>query len=132
MINEVKIGDIVSFRHKKKQVTGKVIHRHADKEKAFLAGHVNVQILGDKASYPVTIHVSKIKPALKEEYHMQNIHESLTDLVDNIDSGNHVGAEELFNALLQEKISALLDDAKIEVAQVLNAQDVIVGQTQNF
>lgn len=116
-INEVKLGDKVTFSHNKKMVTGKVIYRHQDKDKAALMGHVNVQILGDKPSYPVTVHVSKIKPALKEEFYMEHIKESLTDLLDNIDSGNHIQAEEIFNTLLQQKIDELLDAAKVEVAQ---------------
>jgi hypothetical protein len=97
-------------------VTGKVIYRHQDQDKAALMGHVNVNIIGDKPSYPVTIHVSKIKPALKEELHM-DIQESLTDLIDSIDSGNHLQAEGIFTSLLQHKIDELLSDAKVEVAQ---------------
>lgn len=118
MINEVKIGDIVSFRHNKKQVTGKVIHRHSDKEKAFLAGHVNVEVEGG-SSYPVTIHVSKLKPAVKEETYMEHIHENIEALVDSIDSGNNLEAQELFNQILQNKINELMDSMKVELSQDL-------------
>lgn len=118
MINEVKIGDMVSFRHNKKQVTGKVIHRHIDKEKAFLAGHVNVQIDGG-SSYPVTVHVSKLKPAVTEEYHMDNIRENIEALLDSIESGNNIEANEIFDNLLQQRINELMDAAKVELSQTL-------------
>jgi hypothetical protein len=118
-INEVKIGDMVTFTHKKKKVTGKVIYRHQDKDKAALMGHVNVEVL-DGNSYPVTIHVSKLKPALKEETNMKNLKETrlenTMDLIDLIDSQNHVEAENKFNELLQDKIDAILGVAKEEVA----------------
>ena len=73
-INEVKVGDTVTFTHNKKKVTGTVIYRHDSsddkkQERAALMGHVNVKI-EDGGSYPVTVHVSKLKPALKEETSM--------------------------------------------------------------
>lgn len=118
MINEVKIGDIVSFRHNKKQVTGKVIHRHVDKEKAFLAGHVNVEIEGG-SSYPVTVHVSKLKPAVTEETYMENIREHVDALVDSIEAGNNIEAQELFDSILQNKINKLMDEMKMELSSTL-------------
>jgi hypothetical protein len=118
MINEVKIGDIVSFRHNKKQVTGKVIHRHVDKEKAFLAGHVNVEIEGG-SSYPVTVHVSKLKPAVTEETYMENIREHVDALVDSIEAGNNIDAQELFDSILQNKINKLMDEMKMELSSTL-------------
>lgn len=127
-INEVKIGDDVTFTHNKKKVTGKVIYRHdsADNkkaERAALMGHVNVQIHGDE-SYPVTVHVSKLKPALKEERNMDNINEQILDLIDNIDSGNHIEANNIFNALLQQRIDDILGVAKEEVAKTMfNTQE---------
>jgi len=134
-INEVKIGDDVSFTHNKKKVSGKVIHRHDGSNtkdaKAALMGHVNVQIHGDK-SYPVTVHVSKLKPALKEEQVMENINEHILDLIDNIDSGNHVEANNIFNSLMQSKIDVMLDVAKEEVAKnMFNTQDCAECDEQN-
>lgn len=119
-INEVKIGDKVSFQHKKKTVTGKVIYRHDDKkmDKASLMGHVNVEILGDK-SYPVTVHVSKLRPvpALKEEITMEHVNEDIHDLIDHIENGNNIEAEQVFHSIMQNKIDELLNASKIEVAQ---------------
>ena len=122
MITEVKIGDKVSFRHKKKQVTGQVIHRHSDKEKAFLAGHVNVKIEG-QPSYPVTVHVSKLKPVVKEEHTMENT-VTVQDLLSHINSGNNVEAEQVLDVILQNKINDLMNTAKVEVAQeMFNTQE---------
>jgi hypothetical protein len=131
-INEVKIGDQVTFTHRKKKVTGKVVYRHGagdakDASKAALMGHVNVKIL-DGGSYPVTIHVSKLKPALKEETQMKNINEqrleSTMDLIDLISSSNHLEAENKFNELLQDKIDEILNVAKKEVATTMfNTQE---------
>jgi len=117
-INEVKIGDTVSFDHKGKKMMGKVLYRHADKDKAALMGHVNVQISGDK-SYPVTVHISKLKPvpALKEETFMNNLNEKVLELIQHIQDNNNIDAENVFNGLLQDKIDELLNVAKVEVAQ---------------
>ena len=117
-INEVKIGDTVSFDHKGKKMIGKVLYRHADKDKAALMGHVNVQISGDK-SYPVTVHISKLKPvpALKEETFMNNLNEKVLELIQHIQDNNNIDAENVFNGLLQDKIDELLNVAKVEVAQ---------------
>ena len=135
-INEVKIGDDVTFTHNKKKVTGKVIYRHDGNDaknagKAALMGHVNVQVHGDK-SYPVTVHVSKLKPALKEERNMENINEQILDLIDNIDSGNHIEANNIFNGLLQKRIDDILDIAKEEVAKTMfNTQECAECEEQN-
>lgn len=134
-INEVKLGDMVTFTHKKKKVTGKVIYRHQDKDKAALMGHVNVQVL-DGSSYPMTVHVSKLKPALKEETNMKNLQETrlenTMDLIDLIDNQNHVEAENKFNELLQDKIDAILGVAKEEVAKnMFNTQECAECEEQN-
>jgi hypothetical protein len=116
-LNEVKIGDTVSFTHKGKTVTGKVIHRHDGNKNAALAGHINIQPM-DADSSPHTIHVSKIRPGtqIKEDIHMSDINEAILDLIDNIDAGNHVEANSIFSSLLQHKIDELLDAKKAEVS----------------
>jgi ribosomal protein L35AE/L33A len=115
-ITEVKIGDMVTFKNKQgKMVKGKVIHRHSGKDAAHLAGHVNVEKMGGE-SYPFTVHASKIKPAIKEETEMDDIKEVVDDLIDNIDAGNNIEAEQIFQELLQTKVAELLDIAKQEVA----------------
>lgn len=137
-INEVKVGDMVTFTHNKKKVTGKVLYRHgsdkADSSKAALMGHVNVQVTDNK-SYPVTVHVSKLKPALKEEtmeQNSENISEHTMELIDYIDSANHIEAEKKFNELLQDKIDAILGVAKEEVAKnMFNTQDCAECDEQN-
>lgn len=120
-INEVKIGDTVSFMYKKKKITGTVIHRHDGTKNAALSGHVNVRPM-DADARPHTLHVSKIKPAnkIKEDIQMEkNINEAISDLIDNIEAGNHVEANNIFNDLLQTKIDALLDAKKIEVSSAM-------------
>lgn len=120
-INEVKLGDTVTFTHNKKKVMGKVIYRHDDSdnkkaERASLMGHVNVEIHGDK-SYPVTVHVSKLKPAIKEETEMEKpINETVLDLIDHIDSGDNLAAEATLNNILQQRAQEVLDALKVEVA----------------
>ena len=116
-LNEVKIGDTVSFTHKGKKVTGKVIYRHDGNKNAALAGHINIQPM-DADSRPHTIHVSKTRPAtqIKEDIQMSDINEAILDLIDNIDAGNHVEANSIFSSLLQHKIDALLDVKKAEVS----------------
>ena len=122
-LNEVKIGDLVSFRHKKKQVKGKVIYRHDGNKRPALMGHVNVEIIGDK-QYPVTVHVAKLRPAsLKEEYAMENT-VTVQDLLSHINSGNNVEAEQVLDVILQNKINDLMNTAKVEVAQeMFNTQE---------
>ncbi len=120
-INEVKIGDTVAFTHNKKKVMGKVIYRHDDSdnkkaERASLMGHVNVEIHGDK-SYPVTVHVSKLKPAVQEEIQMEeHLDETVLDLIDHIDSGDNLAAEAALNNILQSRAAEVLDALKAEVA----------------
>jgi len=119
-INEVKVGDTVTFTHNKKKVTGKVIYRHdsADNkkaERAALMGHVNVQVMDNK-SYPVTVHVSKLKPAIQEETTMEEMNENVLDLIDRIDGGDNLGAEKLLNDILSTRVTEVLDAVKIEVA----------------
>ena len=118
-IHEVKIGDVVSFKHKGKTMKGKIIHRHDSKNSnASLAGHVNVQGTGD-ASYPVTIHAAKLTPvpSLKEEDSMDNLTENIENLLDHIHADENIEAENAFDALMQHKINELLSNVKIEVAQ---------------
>ena len=116
-IHEVKIGDVVSFKHKGKTMKGKIIHRHDSKNSnASLAGHVNVQGTGD-ASYPVTIHAAKLTPvpSLKEEDSMDNLTENIENLLDHIHADENIEAENAFDALMQHKINELLSNVKIEV-----------------
>lgn len=47
---------------------------------------------------------------------MENINEKIADLIDTIDSGNNIEAENIFNDILQDKIDAILGIAKEEVA----------------
>ena len=118
-IHEVKIGDVVSFKHKGKTMKGKIIHRHDSKNSnASLAGHVNVQGTGD-ASYPVTLHAAKLTPvpSLKEEDSMDNLTENIENLLDHIHADENIEAENAFDALMQHKINELLSNVKIEVAQ---------------
>ena len=120
-INEVKIGDTVAFTHNKKKVMGKVIYRHDDSdnkksERASLMGHVNVQIM-DNNSYPVTVHVYKLKPAVQEEIQMEeHLDETVLDLIDHIDSGDNLAAEAALNNILQSRAAEVLDALKAEVA----------------
>lgn len=63
---------------------------------------------------------------------MENIHEKVDALIDQIYNGNHVEAEETFNALMQEKVNAFLDVAKQEVASsMFNTQDCVECEEQN-
>jgi hypothetical protein len=122
-INEVKIGDKVSFIYKKKKITGEVIHRHDATKNAALAGHVNVR---PEEGRPHTLHVSKLKPAnnIKEDIRMGNLKESILNLIDNIHAGNHVASNDILNDLLQAKIDELLDAKKIEVSSgMFNTED---------
>lgn len=113
-INEVRKGDMVTFTVKGKKKTGKVIHHHDTPE---LSGHVNVDIINKKKSeYPVTIHVSKLKPALHEDIFMEH-HSNIFNLVDHINSGENLEAQEIFNSILQDKIALVLHDVKQIVAE---------------
>jgi hypothetical protein len=47
---------------------------------------------------------------------MKNLNETILDLVDNIEAGNHIEANNIFNDLLQTKIDELLDAKKVEVS----------------
>jgi hypothetical protein len=117
-INEVKIGDMVSFMHKKKKITGTVIYRHDGNKNAALLGHINVRPI-DADARPHTLHVSKLKLAnkIKEDIQMEkNINEAILDLIDNIEDGNHLEANNIFTDLLQSKIDELLDTKKVEVS----------------
>jgi hypothetical protein len=119
-LHEVKIGDMVSFMHKGKKKLGKVVHRHDGTKNAALAGHVNVAPT-EANSTPKTLHVSKLTPAnkIKEDIHMANITEAIHELIDNIENGNHVEANNIFNDLLQTKIDALIDAKKVEVSSAM-------------
>ena len=98
-----------------------MIYRHDDSdnkkaERASLMGHVNVQVM-DNNSYPVTVHVSKLKPALKEEMQMEEqLNETVLDLIDHIDSGDNIAAEATLNNILQSRAAEVLDALKVEVA----------------
>jgi len=48
---------------------------------------------------------------------MNNLFERITDLIDNIESGNNIEAEAIFNDLLQDRIDTLLNNKKVEVSQ---------------
>ena len=136
-LSEVKIGDMVTFTHNKKKLTGKVIYRHdsADNkkaERAALMGHVNVQVM-DNNSYPVTVHVSKLKPAIKEETQMEeHLNETVLDLIDHIDSGDNIAAEATLNNILQQRAAEVLDALKVEVASTMfNTQECADCEEQN-
>lgn len=136
-LSEVKIGDMVTFTHNKKKLTGKVIYRHdsADNkkaERAALMGHVNVQVM-DNNSYPVTVHVSKLKPAIKEETQMEeHLNETVLDLIDHIDSGDNIAAEATLNNILQQRAAEVLDALKVEVASTMfNTQECAECDEQN-
>lgn len=114
-LNEVKIGDKVTFKNKGKKVVGKVIHRHDERKSPHLYGHVNVQKIGGSPSYPITIHISKLQPML-EETHMADLREDIKSMLQDIIDGNNVHANATFEVLLQQKIAELVDLAKVEVA----------------
>jgi len=66
--------------------------------------------------YPVTVHVSKLKPAIQEETTMEEMNENVLDLIDRIDGGDNLGAEKLLNDILSTRVTEVLDAVKIEVA----------------
>lgn len=47
----------------------------------------------------------------------KELFETINDFLDNIESGNNIEAEKMFNTLLQDRIDSMLDRKKIEVAQ---------------
>jgi hypothetical protein len=115
-INEVKVGDMVTYKNKQgKQVKGKVIHRHSGKDASHLIGHVNIQNIGGVPSFPVTIHVSDIKPHITEETDMQN--ENVYTMIDSIQTGDTDRTETLFREIMNTKIADVLASNKEEVAK---------------
>lgn len=115
-INEVKVGDMVTYKNKQgKQVKGKVIHRHNGKDASHLTGHVNIQQIGGVPSFPVTVHVSDIKPHITEETDMQN--ENVYTMIDSIQTGDTDRAETLFREIMNTKIADVLASNKEEVAK---------------
>ena len=115
-INEVKVGDMVTYKNKQgKQVKGKVIHRHSGKDASHLTGHVNIQNIGGVPSFPVTIHVSDIKPHITEETDMQN--ENVYTMIDSIQTGDTDRTETLFREIMNTKIADVLASNKEEVAK---------------
>lgn len=115
-INEVKVGDMVTYKNKQgKQVKGKVIHRHDGKDASHLTGHVNIQKIGGVPSFPVTVHVSDIKPHITEETDMQN--ENVYTMIDSIQTGDTDRTETLFREIMNTKIADVLASNKEEVAK---------------
>ena len=115
-INEVKVGDMVTYKNKQgKQVKGKVIHRHDGKDASHLTGHVNIQKIGGVPSFPVTVHVSDIKPHITEETDMQD--ENVYTMIDSIQTGDTERAETLFREIMNTKIADVLASNKEEVAK---------------
>jgi len=115
-INEVKVGDMVTYKNKQgKQVKGKVIHRHDGKDHSHLTGHVNIQKIGGVPSFPVTVHVSDIKPHITEETDMQD--ENVYTMIDSIQTGDNERAETLFREIMNTKIADVLASNKEEVAK---------------
>ena len=82
---------------------GKVIHRHDGKDASHLTGHVNIQKIGGVPSFPVTVHVSDIKPHITEETDMQN--ENVYTMIDSIQTGDTDRVETLFREIMNTKIS---------------------------
>lgn len=121
-INEVKVGDIVTFKNKQGTlVKGKVIHRHVGVEKPHLAGHVNIEKMGGVPSYPFTVHVSKIKPVLEET--QMDLKENINKLIDAIASDDKVAALDAFNRAMEQKVSDALDAEKVVVGNALFAEE---------
>lgn len=133
-LHEVKIGDLVTFKKNGKMIKGKVLHRHTGETQPHLVGHVNVVADSDK-SYPITIHVSKLKPALKEETQMENNTEKLStsDLVNKIADGDNIGALEIFNAIMSERVSEIIDAHKVELgARMFKEEESDDDQEQEY
>lgn len=55
--------------------------------------------------------------------------ESVKNLINAISTGNAVDTENAFNAAMAEKISAKLDDMKVQVAQGMFTQQAEVEET---
>lgn len=55
--------------------------------------------------------------------------ESVKNLINAISTGNAVDTENAFNAAMAEKISAKLDDMKVQVAQGMFTQQADVEET---
>ena len=107
---------MVTYKNKQgKQVKGKVIHRHDGKDASHLTGHVNIQKIGGVPSFPVTVHVSDIKPHITEETDMQN--ENVYTMIDSIQTGDTDRVETLFREIMNTKISDVLASNKEEVAK---------------
>ena len=107
---------MVTYKNKQgKQVKGKVIHRHDGKDASHLTGHVNIQKIGGVPSFPVTVHVSDIKPHITEETDMQN--ENVYTMIDSIQTGDTERAETLFREIMNTKIADVLASNKEEVAK---------------
>lgn len=63
---------------------------------------------------------------------MENIQETIDDLIDHIDSGNNVEAEKVFNTLLQHRVDEILNVAKVEVAhKMFNTEECADCEEQN-
>lgn len=107
---------MVTYKNKQgKQVKGKVIHRHDGKDASHLTGHVNIQKIGGVPSFPVTVHVSDIKPHITEETDMQD--ENVYTMIDSIQTGDTERAETLFREIMNTKIADVLASNKEEVAK---------------
>ena len=122
-LHEVKIGDTVTFKKNGKMIKGKILHRH-DGTQPHLVGHVNV-VADSGKSYPITIHVSKLKPALKEETQMEDNTQELStsELVNKIADGDNIAALEIFEALMAERVSDILDAHKVALASKLFTEE---------
>lgn len=145
-LHEVKIGDVVTYKDAfKRNVVGKVIHRHDGEKNSALANHINVQKIGGKPEYPATLHVSKVKPynppeiktgKLKTEETMESeqktLFESIADMLADIEAGNNIDATNKFNDILSAKQDELLDAAKQEVASQVFNNDAIAEQDDDF
>ena len=63
---------------------------------------------------------------------MENINEKVANLIDAIDDGNNLEAQEIFNDLLQDRIDAILGIAKEEVAaSMFNTEECADCEEQN-
>ena len=131
-LNEVKIGDVVSFKNKNGKLSqGKVIHRHTDSNNLALSGHVNIQpITGNRL--PVTIHASQLKSAVTEDIQMKSMYEAITELMDMIASGDNLSANNLFNALMQDRVEKLLDETKPVLATAIFATNECFDCDENI
>lgn len=176
-LTEAKIGQKVTFKHRGKMVKGVIIHRHDSQQDPSLRGVVNVST--DTSKFPMTLHISKLKPVVEDIQMEQlldekkkhkkkkkfklligkqhrldvdgdkkieksdlkklrkakkkgfdknkdgktdardfgNMKESLTaEMMTDIIKGNSVEAQEKFDSLMAEKVTELLNHAKVAVA----------------